>query len=166
MHLRSAARPGPDASRPGREDLGLGSGGTSIITLGMDTSTRPRAGAAASRLVLVFALLALTGLFALTTVDSSVPTAVGAVAAEHVSQHPSGEAAAVQVDGAQGSHDDTLTLLCLCALLIASVVIAARGAVLHRSTRPELGLVDLVGGVRAGRSPVVADPWAWGISRT
>lgn len=132
----------------------------------MGTSTRPRVGAAATRLVLVFALLALTGLFALTTVDSTAPAAAGVVAVEHVTQDPSAEEAAAQLGGSEVPHGEVLTLLCLCALLIAGVVIAARGAMLHRSTRRLPGLRTLVGVLRAARRPVVADPWVWGVSRT
>lgn len=132
----------------------------------MGTTTRSRASTAVPRLVLVLALLALTGLFAMTTVDSTTPAAaLGAATVEHVDRTAPAETAGLEIGGQEAPHGDSLTLLCLCAMLIVAVVIAARGAVLHRSTG-RLSPRALVSTVRAARTPLRTDPWAWGISRT
>lgn len=137
----------------------------------MGVPVRRRAGSSAVQRVLAIVLLALTGVLGVTAGAPSAPTVATVTAVPGVEPVAwfGGESAvsAHEAGSAAGGHvHDAVSLLCLCALVVASVLLVARqGAPLHvlrrrvRATVPPLRVMRVL-------APVTStDPFSWGVCR-
>ncbi|WP_253878188.1 hypothetical protein [Promicromonospora umidemergens] len=118
---------------------------------------------AAQRLVAVL-LLALTGVLGVAASEASAPAAaMPAVPAVEPAAWP-GEAAHVALDDAVSRSSDTISLLCVCALFVVTVLLVkGLGSPLRRQGR-RLGMAARHSLVRLVSSPVpLSSPWSWGV---
>ncbi|WP_125777269.1 hypothetical protein [Antribacter gilvus] len=118
--------------------------------------------------VLVIVLLALTGVLGVTAAEPSSPTASATSGVELVAWL-GGESAASAHDPAPdaGTHaHDTISLLCLCALVVAGVLLAAgRSAPLHRLRRRVPASAWPTWVMRDVAPFTSTDPLSWGVCR-
>ncbi|MCP2284982.1 hypothetical protein APR04_003909 [Promicromonospora umidemergens] len=137
----------------------------------MSVPVRRRAGSSAVQRVLVIVLLALTGVLGATAGESSAPTAATMTAelgAEPVAWL-GGDSAVSAHDPAPGAGThahDTISLLCLCALVVAGVLLAAgRGAPLHRLHRRVPASAWPTWVMRDVAPFTSTNPLSWGVCR-
>lgn len=132
----------------------------------MDTPVRRRAGSRAIQSALVAVLLVLTALFGIAA--EQFPTAAATVS-EAVIEEPApllADDSVITVETLASHLHDTITLLCLCALVMVGVVLATRhGVPLRVLVQRSRTTMRPTAGAFVALATATADPLTWGVCR-
>ena len=136
----------------------------------MGAPVRRRASSRGVQRALVVVLLALIGLFGVAAEQSpaqatTISTTTGAVPAAESLVLPHGTPAAATDDAGSHAHD-TISLLCLCALVMVGVLLVTRrGTPPHTSARRARTTTPASTTSRGVFPTTPTDPLSWGVCR-